>query len=124
MLLVLVNDGDVAAEGFRIRILVPAALWPRGTHGTIISQLRVGQLGRHWFIESVYDDASVTFRAGRPADAGSVVCPAGTSLDLAELTLVNLEYFDGTDIEYQINGGTVRTVLGRIALAPAVYVKA
>lgn len=113
-LLTLVNDGDVPAAGFRIRLLVPALLWPRGTRGSPLGRLCAGAFGKHWFIESVYDDTSLTFRAGPLGDAAAIGCPPGGRLDLAELVVVNLDHWEGGGIEYQINGGTVRTILGRL----------
>jgi len=115
-LLTLINDGEEVAEGFRMRLLVPAAIWPRGGSGSPLARLHVGEMGRQWSIESVYDDTSVTFRAGPPGGAGSVSCAPGERVDLAELTLVNLDHFAGDGLEYQINGGTVKTALWRIAL--------
>lgn len=113
-LLTLMNNGDVVAEDFRIRLLVPSSLWPRGTRGSPLGTLRCGTLGTHWFIESVYDDTSVTFRAGAPGEHGALSCPPGASLPLAELVLVNVAHAEQDAVEYQINGGTVRTVLGRL----------
>jgi hypothetical protein len=115
-LLTLVNEGAVAAESFRIRLMVPAAIWPRGTRGSPLGALHVGTIGRHWFVETVYNDTSVTLRAGAPGEAGSLTCGPGERLDLAELMLVNLAQVDLRHIEYQINGGTVQTVLGRVEL--------
>lgn len=114
--LTLHNDGTEAAENFRIRILVPAALWPRGTRGSPLMATDAGRLGRHWFTEAVSADTSITFRAGDPREPDAIICPMGGSLALATLLLVNLAHFAGDALEYQINGGTVRTVLGRLVL--------
>lgn len=114
--LVLVNDGAVVAEDFRIRLLLPALLAPRDAPFRPLATLHTGTLGTHWFLETVYDDTAVTFRAGDSSTPGSIRCAPGTRLSLAELRLVNSSHQTGASVEYQINGGTVATVLGRLEL--------
>jgi hypothetical protein len=115
-LLTLVNPGDVVAEDFRIRIVIPPELSPRDGPLRPLGHTFIGQYGAHWFIESVYDATAITFRSGAPGEPGAIQCEAGARRDLAELRFINRGRLAGATIEYQISGGTAKAVLGQLEL--------
>lgn len=114
--LTLVNAGDVNAEDYRIRLIVPEALTPRDGPLKPLGQLLAGELGTHWFTETVQAGTAITFRAGDRADPAPVVCRAHESVALAELRVLNRGLLPRTPLAYQINGGNVGTVLAELRL--------
>ena len=114
--LTLVNHGAVTAVNFRVRLIVPEALAPRGAPHALLGTLLAGALGRHWFIETVNAGTAIAFRSGQPGSAGALVCPAQGRLELAELHLLNRGLAVRTPLAYQINGGNVGAVLAELRL--------
>jgi hypothetical protein len=118
--LTLVNRGATAAVDFRMRLIVPEALSPRSGPLKPLGALLAGQLGRHWFTETVNAGTTVVFRAGQPGAVDALSCPAHGQLDLAELRVLNAGPATQTPLAYQINGGNVGAVLAELKL-PARY---
>lgn len=114
--IVLVNDGAVVAENFRIRLLVPVSIVPAAASDRLLGQLHVGSLGTHWFTETAYSATAITFRAGRAEDAGSVVCEPRTRTDLLDLLLPAQRAPFNLRLDYQVNGGNVSATLAQVAL--------
>jgi hypothetical protein len=114
--LTLVNRGAVAAQDFRVRLIVPEALAPRGGPLALLGDLLAGELGRHWFTETVSAGTAITFRAGHVGTAGALSCPAHGRLELAELRLLNRGLAAQTPLAYQVNGGNVGATLSELTL--------
>jgi hypothetical protein len=112
----LVNAGAVTAANFRIRIVIPPTLAPRGGPLRPLGRTFAGEHGRHWFIESVYDATAITFRSGEPDEPGAIRCAPGTRQALAELQFMNRGLLAGAALDYQISGGNAKPVLGRLEL--------
>lgn len=111
-LLVLVNSGDVPADDFRIRLLVPQSLVPATMSSRLLGTLHTGTTGRNWFVDSTYDAIAITFRAGA---SDQIVCPPHHRLELADLNLPE-QSPQVVDLEYQISGGSASPRLGRLHL--------
>ena len=114
--LTLVNRGATPAVDFRMRLIVPEALSPRGGPIQPLGELLAGQLGRHWFTETVNDGTAIVFRAGHAENPDAVTCPGNGQLDLAELRLLNAGLAARTPLAYQVNGGNVGAVLDELQL--------
>jgi hypothetical protein len=115
-LLTLLNDGPALAVDFRVRIVIPHLLVPPHAASRLLGALHAGSLGRNWAIESAVGATSVTFRAGRPADAGVILLHPGDSLDLADLILPIQVLAEAVELEYQVSGGSSRPILARVGL--------
>jgi hypothetical protein len=114
--LTLVNRGATPAVDFRMRLIVPEELAPPSGPLKPLGELLAGQLGRHWFIETVNDGTAIVFRAGQAGSPEALICPADGQLDLAELRLLNAGLATRTPLAYQINGGNVGAVLAELKL--------
>lgn len=112
----LVNDGDVTAANFRIRILVPEDIVPLPVVDRLLGQLHAGVMGRHWFTETTYTATAVTFRAGRAGEPGAIVCLPGNRVDLFDLRLPAQGAPYDEQLAYQLNGGTVNATLSDVRL--------
>jgi hypothetical protein len=114
--LTLVNSGDVPADNFRIRLLIPHTLVPAKSANRLLGPLLTGEMGRNWFVDSTHDAAAITFRAGT---SDAVSCPPGSRLDLADLNRpAQAHPFDVT-LEYQVSGGSAAPRLDRLRLKSA-----
>ncbi|HYI14467.1 MAG TPA: hypothetical protein VEX37_03680, partial [Thermomicrobiales bacterium] len=96
--LMLVNVGDVVANDFRIRLLVPQTLVPASSAGRLLGSLLAGAHGRNWFVDSTHDAIAITFRAGA---SDQISCPAGERLELADLHLPGQSRPLDVTLEYQ-----------------------
>jgi hypothetical protein len=114
--LTLLNRGATPAVDFRMRLIVPEALSPRSGPLKPLGELLAGQLGQHWFTETVNNGTTIVFRAGHAGSPDAVTCPAHGQLDLAELRVLNAGLAARTPLAYQINGGNVGAVLGELQL--------
>jgi hypothetical protein len=114
--LTLVNTGATPAVDFRMRLIVPEALSPRNGPLQPLGELLAGQLGRHWFTETVNQGTTIVFRAGHAENPDALTCPAHGQLVLAELRLLNAGLAARTPLSYQINGGNVGAVLDELQL--------
>lgn len=111
--LTLVNPGAVAADNFRIRLLVPHTLVPAQAANRLLGPILIGAMGQNWFVDTAYDATAITFRAGQ---SDTISCPPGGRLDLADLNLpVQARPFDIT-LEYQVSGGSAAPALDRLRL--------
>jgi hypothetical protein len=114
--LVLVNSGDVAAEDFRIRLLVPHAIAPPNSRVRPLGTLHVGEMGRNWFIDSAYDATAITLRTA-PADSDEeITCLPGSRQELADLLLPAQRSPFDVSLEYQVSGGSVKAAIERVRL--------
>lgn len=111
----LINGSDVDARDFSIRLLVPDDISPRNGMVKPLGRIHRGQVGKHWFIESAYDATALTFRT-RIAPGDDVICPAGETIDIAELHLLLELKPHGRTLDYQVSGGSVSAALGTITL--------
>lgn len=109
------NDGDVDAEDFSVRLLIPEALAPRGGPVQPLGRILRGQIGRHWFIETTYDATALTFRT-RLAPDDDLVCHAGAAIEIAELHFSPDRNPHGTTLAYQVSGGSAKAALGQVTL--------
>jgi hypothetical protein len=114
--LTLVNNGATTAVDFRMRLIVPESLSPPGGPIRPLGALLAGDLGRHWFTETVSNGTTIVFRAGHAGSTDALTCPAHGQLDLAELRLLNAGLVTRTPLAYQINGGNVGAVLAELKL--------
>jgi hypothetical protein len=114
--LTLVNDGDVAAVNFRMRLLIPVDLVPAEVASRALGTLHLGTLGQHWFTETTHTATAITFRAGRPNEPLAVVCAPRSRCDLIDLLLPAQQAPYDVQFDYQINGGTVSAALSQVRL--------
>lgn len=113
--LTLRNDGDVDAEDFSIRLLVPDSIAPRNGQIQPLGRIYRGKMGVHWFIESAYDATALTFRT-RIEPGDDVVCHAGETIDIAELHFSTELNPRGAVLDYQVSGGSAKAALGQVRL--------
>lgn len=113
--LTLRNDGNVDAEDFSVRLLVPDTIAPRNGPVKPLGRVLRGKMGVHWFIESAYDATALTFRT-RLEPGDDVVCPAGQAIAIAELHFAAEMDAYGTVLEYQVSGGSAKPALGQVRL--------
>ena len=114
--LILSNQGHQPAIGFNIRIIIPHTIAPPNSKQRLLTSVQVGQPGKHWFIEGLFDATVVTLRAD-PGLGDIIVCEPGTSLVLADLQFPIVDrsqYGTAHDLEYQISGGTAAAHLDRL----------
>lgn len=110
------NTGNVDAEDFSVRLLIPDTISPR--KGTVkpLGKILRGTVGVHWFTESAYDATALTFRT-RLEPGDDVICPAGETIEIAELHFAAEINVRGTVLEYQVSGGSTKAALGQVQLA-------
>jgi hypothetical protein len=109
----LVNSGDVPADNFRIRLLVPHTVVPAKSTNRLLGPLLTGEMGRNWFVDSTHDAAAITFRAGA---SDAISCPPSGRLDLADLNLPAQPQPLDITLEYQVSGGSAAPRLDRLRL--------
>jgi hypothetical protein len=117
--LALVNDGDVAAEDFRIRLLIPSGILPVEANTRPLGKLLVGEFGQNWFIDSAYGATAITLRTAPRGATEEIACPAHSRQELADLVLPVQTLGSDAALDYQVNGGTVKAALGRVRLEAA-----
>jgi hypothetical protein len=111
---VLVNDADVAAEGFRIRLLIPGDIAPAASRTRPLGTLLTGSFGSHWFLDSMLDATAITFRTTPHNGAHAITCPRRSRQKLADLVLpAQLRPFD-LHFDYHVSGGNVKATLGQL----------
>jgi hypothetical protein len=114
--LVLVNDDDVPAEDFRIRLLVPHSLVPPDARTRPLGSLLVGSFGTHWFLDSMLDATAITFRTAPRGTDRAIAFPPRSRNEVADLILpAQARPFD-VMIDYQVSGGSVKAALERLHL--------
>ena len=113
--LALRNDGNVDAHDFSVRLLIPDGISPRNGMVKPLGTILRGQIGKHWFTESVHDATALTFRT-RIAPGDDVVCHAGETLPIAELHFAQELQPHGTLLDYQVSGGSAKPALGQVRL--------
>lgn len=111
-----VNDGDVAAADFRIRLLVPNDVVPADKKDRLLGPVLIGQLGRNWFVDSAGPATAMTFRAAMKGERPGIVCPPHGRLDLTELCLPPQGAPYNVALDYQISGGSAAPALGQLRL--------
>jgi hypothetical protein len=114
--LILNNPGDQPAIGFNIRSMIPHTVAPPTSKQRLLTNIQVGQPGKHWFIEGTVEATVVTLRAD-PGIGSVIVCEPGESLVLSELPFPiydRSQYGTTHDLEYQISGGTTNARLDRL----------
>lgn len=111
--LALVNPGDVPANDFRIRLLVPRTLVPASVSSRLLGPTYAGAHGRNWFIDTTDDAIAITFRAGR---GDEIQCPPAGRLELADLNLPGQARPLDVVLEYQVSGGSAAPTLDRLRL--------
>lgn len=109
------NEGDVDAEDFSVRLLVPDEIAPRNGPVKPLGRVHRGQVGKHWFTESAYDATALTFRT-RLAPGDDVICRAGETIEIAELHFVQELNPHGATLDYQVSGGSAKPALGQVRL--------
>lgn len=109
------NTGNIDAQDFSVRLLIPDAISPRNGAVKPLGKILRGTVGIHWFIESAYDATALTFRT-RLEPGDDVVCPAGETIEIAELHFAAELNVRGTVMEYQISGGSTKAALGQVQL--------
>ncbi len=114
--LAVVNDGDVVASDFRIRLLIPHDVVPVGQQDRLLGHTLAGVPGHNWFVDSAGPATAITFRAAMKGEQPGILCPARGRLDLAELRLPPQGAPYDLAVEYQINGGSVAPSLGGLLL--------
>ena len=114
--LAVVNDGDVVASDFRIRLLIPHGIVPAGHQDRLLGRILSGEPGRNWFVDSSGPATAITFRAAMKGERPGIVCPARGRLDLAELRFPPQGAPYDVVLDYQISGGSAAPALGELAL--------
>jgi hypothetical protein len=109
------NRGDVDAEDFSVRLLIPDAIAPRNGPVKPLGRIYRGQVGKHWFTESAYEATALTFRT-RLAPGDDVICRAGETIEIAELHFLQELSPHGTVLDYQVSGGSAKPALGAVQL--------
>jgi hypothetical protein len=114
--LVLSNHGEVPAHDVRVRLLIPTSIIPADSRTRPIGNLLVGELGRNWFVDTAYDATAITLRTARPGDPEEIVCPANSSMELADLLLPMQGAPYDIQFDYQISGGSAKATLGELRI--------
>jgi hypothetical protein len=112
----LINEGEIEARNFRIRLLVPTDLVPVESAQRALGSFHMGELGKHWFTETTYTATAITFRAGKPDDVRAVSCPAGERCALFNLHLPLQRAPYDLFLNYQVNGGSVVAALADVRI--------
>lgn len=114
--LAVVNDGDVAASDFRIRLLIPHDIVPAGHQDRLLARVLAGEPGRNWFVNSSGSATAITFRAAMKGERPGIVCPARGRLELAELRLPPQGAPYDLVLDYQVSGGSATPTLGELVV--------
>jgi hypothetical protein len=114
--MVLVNPGNVSAENFRVRLLIPHTLVPPQSRMRPLGTVYAGQIGVNWSIDSAYDATAITLRTAPAGSPEEIRVPPGSRQELADLVLPSQARPFDVALDYQVNGGTVKAALQQLRL--------
>ncbi len=113
--LFLINNSEVTASSFNLRLRLPRELSPPGHIIQPLGQTYVGTIGQNWVVETIDRNVVLTFRSLRPGTTGIQIEPAQRT------ALCTMHFADGRvktqpGIDFQISGGNAKTILGTLVL--------